>query len=455
MRNYCWRPESSGSRRCPALLPGSLCPARLAYPPSQVIYGLLVGVFDGFAAGTVTAAELRSKISTFSLYYVYLSVALFVFTYVSTVGFYYSGERIAQALRTAYLSAIMRQNMAFFDLLGPGEITNRIMSDMGTVQEAITSKVSVTVSAVAQFCAAFVIILILYWKTALIISPFFVTMTAVGSVGGAYAIKHHRRAMEIYGQASGIAEEAIGAVRHVTAFGIQPLLSRRYLSMLDEAAKADAKGENIASAIIAWSNAMPCLIYALAFWGGAKFLVKGEVSVSELTATTLTVVIGAFAIARIAPSAQALTSGIAIAGAVLKTIARRSPQDPLRATGEEPEAVVGDIRLEGVGLVYPSRSHVKVLKDVTLSCPAMKKTAIVGPSGSGKSSLVGLIERFYEPTSGRVCKSHPGRYVSRDTANNPRHCLPTNSARRSRYTRFEPSLVAASDLPRGSKPGPL
>lgn len=53
----------------------------------QVIYGLLVGVFNGFAAGSVEVAEFRSKISTFSLYYVYLSIGLFVFTYAATVGF--------------------------------------------------------------------------------------------------------------------------------------------------------------------------------------------------------------------------------------------------------------------------------------------------------------------------------------------------------------------------------
>lgn len=117
----------------------------------QVIYGLLVGVFNGFAAGSVEVAEFRSKISTFSLYYVYLSIGLFVFTYAATVGFYWSGERIVRALRIAYLSAVLRQNMAFFDVLRPGDISNRIMSDMGILQEAITSKTSTMLSAIATF----------------------------------------------------------------------------------------------------------------------------------------------------------------------------------------------------------------------------------------------------------------------------------------------------------------
>jgi ATP-binding cassette subfamily B (MDR/TAP) protein 1 len=178
-----------------------------------VIYGLLISIYNGFKDGLVSVSELRDKVSTFSLYYVYLSIALFFLTYVAIVSYYYSRERIARSVRTAYLLAIMRQNMAFFDLVGSGEITNRIVSVMGTVQEAITSKLSVMLSALAQFCATLVVAFIMHWKTALILSPFFVAMIVSASLGGAYAVKHHKRAMTLYGQASSITQEAFGAVR--------------------------------------------------------------------------------------------------------------------------------------------------------------------------------------------------------------------------------------------------
>jgi ATP-binding cassette subfamily B (MDR/TAP) protein 1 len=365
---------------------------------------LLINVYNGFEDGAISANELRDKVAMFSLYYVYLSIALFVLTYVGTVGYYYSGERIAKALRTAYLSAIMRQNMAFFDLNETGEITNRIASDMGVIQEAITSKLSVMLSAVAQFCAAFVVAFIMYWKTALILSPFFLVMIATGSIGGAYAIKYHKKAMALYGQASSITQEAFGAIRQVTAFGMSPVLSQRYVSILNQAAKANGKSDTTVAIMIAWMNAMPCLIDALSFWAGSIFLVKDEMSVAQVTTTTLAVTIGCFAIIRIAPSAQAVISGYAATGEVFKTIARRSAQDPLETTGDELPNMIGDISLDQVDLIYPSRDDVKVLHSVSLTCPANKKTAIVGPSGSGKSSILALLERFYEPTGGRVSK---------------------------------------------------
>ncbi|RBR10280.1 uncharacterized protein FIESC28_09530 [Fusarium coffeatum] len=371
-------------------------------PLVPVIYGVIVSVFNGFSNGSVEASKLRSEISTFSLYYVYLSIALFVFTYLGTLGFYFSGDRIARALRIAYLEAVIRQNMVFFDVLRPGEISNRIMSDMGILQEAITSKISIMLSAVATFCAAFVISFIMYWKTALILSPFFVTILIMFSVGGSYSVKHQKVSRQRYSHAAGIPEEAFGAIRQVAAFGMQTFVREKYSQGLKEAAAAERKAQTIVACLIASMCAMPCLIYSLSFWTGSIFLARGETSVASITSTTLAVTIGMFAIIRIAPSMQALVSGIAISGSLFETISRRSPQDPLGDKGEIPESLSGNIQLNNVDLVYPSRDQAKVLDNVTLQFSANKTTAIVGPSGGGKSSILGLVERFYEPTSGSI-----------------------------------------------------
>jgi ATP-binding cassette subfamily B (MDR/TAP) protein 1 len=354
-----------------------------------VIYGLLVGVFQGFTAGSVSEAELRSKVATFAVYYIYLAVALFVFSFLATVSFCWSGERITRALRTTYLSAVLRQNMAFFDTLDPGEVSNRIMFDMGILQEAITSKMTILLSAVATFCAAFVIMFVMYWKTALILTPFFFLMLLMAYVGGARAVRNQKEARTLFSHASGLIEEAFGVIRQVLAFEMQPLISRRYSAVLTQAALEERRGQNISSWLIASMNAIPCLIYAVAFWTGSTYTMQGDVSSSSIVTTVLAVIIGVFALIRIAPSFQALTLGIAISKALLNTIGRRSTQDPLGSQGEKLTFVRGEIELDHIDLIYPSRDHVKVLKDVCMRIPEGKKTAIVGPSGGGKSSIFG------------------------------------------------------------------
>jgi ATP-binding cassette subfamily B (MDR/TAP) protein 1 len=372
------------------------------YVPLKVVYGLLVAVFAGFSTGSVSEDEVRSKVATFAVYYIYLAVALFLFTFLATLGFYWSGERITRALRITYLSAVLRQNMAFFDVLDSGEVSNRIMSDAGILQEAITSKISILLSAVATFCAAFVVMFVMYWKTALILTPFFVLMLLMVYFGGARAVRHQKAARTSFSHAGGMVEEAFGAIRQVLTFGMQPFISRRYSVALAKAALEERKGQNISSGLIASMNAVPCLIYAVAFWAGSVYTMQGDVKSSSVVTTVLAVVIGVFALIRIAPSIQALTLGIAISTALLETISRRSPQDPLGDEGDKPASMRGKIVLEHVDLIYPSRDHVKVLKDVCMTIPEGKKTAIVGPSGGGKSSVFGLLERFYEPTNGTL-----------------------------------------------------
>jgi len=369
---------------------------------TKVIYCLFVGVFEDFSKGSVSEAQLRSKVAVFAVYYVYLAIGLFVFSFLATVGFFWSGERITRALRTTYLSAVLRQNMAFFDILDPGEVSNRIMSDMGILQEAITSKLAILLTAIATFCAAFVVMFVMYWKTALILTPFFVFMLVLAYLCGERAVRHQKASRTLFSHANGMVGEAFGAIRQVLTFGMQPLIYRRYSAVLTEAVLEERKGQNISSGLIATMNTLPCLIYAIAFWAGFIYTMKGDVSSRSIVTTVLAVIIGIFALIRIAPSVQALTMGVAISSALLDTIGRRSSQDPLAEQGEKPSVVRGEIKLDQVDLIYPSRDQVKVLKNVSMTITAGKKTAIVGPSGGGKSSIFALLERFYEPTNGRL-----------------------------------------------------
>lgn len=227
---------------------------------------------------------------------------MFAFIYVATVGFYYSGERIVSNLRKAYLSAIIRQNLAFFDTLGAGEVTTRIASDMAIIQEAIISKVSLSLTAIGTFAAAIIIAFIYIWKSALILSPIFLVMVVAGVIAGGYSVQHHKLSMEISDSGSGVAEEAVASPRHVSAFGIQEFLAEEYLDYLREAEKSGVKAGNSVALLIAWSNAMPCLVYALSFWVGSIYLVRGETTVSSIATITLAIAIGAFAVVRVVPS---------------------------------------------------------------------------------------------------------------------------------------------------------
>ena len=373
----------------------------------QVIYGQLVGTFQAFSNYYISGAELQSSLSRFTLYFVYLAIGEFVFIYLATVGFYYTGERIVRRLRLAYLEAIIRQNMAFFDILSIGEVTTRITSDMNLIHEGVTSKISLCLTAAATFIAAFVIAFAQYWKLALILTSAIVVMAATGTVGAVIAVGYTKQSLAFYRTGATIAEEAFGSIRHVTAFGIQEVLAQRHVSHVMSAEKASTKAGLAVAIMLGVMYGVPYLSYGLSFWQGSRFVVSGNISGEGVVTTTLAIVIGAFAVGRVAPSAQAFVASVASASSILEAISRKSTQDPLSPIGIKLADVKGDITVKGVSLVYPSRPHVMVLDNLDLHIPAGKRTAIVGSSGCGKSSIVGLIERFYEPIKGQIRESLP------------------------------------------------
>ncbi|ORY16984.1 P-loop containing nucleoside triphosphate hydrolase protein [Clohesyomyces aquaticus] len=373
-----------------------------ANPLLAVLYGQLAGSFAGFQNGTLSGSELNANLSRFCLYFVYLAVGTFVATYVSTVGFYYTGDRITKTLRTTYLKTIIRQNMAFFDTLGSGELTSRITSDISLIQEGITGSLAMFLTAAATFVSAFVIAYVAYWKLALALSSTLVVMFFTGGMGIAYPVKWTKESRAMSGRGATIVEEAIGSIRHVTAFGIQDNLVRRYDEYLQKAEKPALKGGIGVALAVSVMQAVPYLTYGLSFWFGSILIVRGETNTASVTTATLAIVIGAWTIGRVTPSAKAFLSSISSASVILESISRKSTEDPFSEDGLRLTNGNQDITFQNVQLIYPSRPEVTVLDDLNLVVPAAKTTAIVGASGCGKSSIIGLLERFYKPTRGSI-----------------------------------------------------
>lgn len=375
-----------------------------ALPCMTIIFGNLQGIFQDYFNGDTSYASFEREMAQFVLYFVYLAIGTFAATYVATVGFVYVGENITGKIRRQYLQSCLRQNIAFFDNVGAGEVTTRITSDMSLIQDGISEKVSQTISAVSTFITAFAIGFANSWKLTLILSCILVAWMANMLLCMNFMLGNMNKSLASYAEGGSLAEEVFSSIRNAVAFGTQDRLAEKYDAHL---AKAEFYGFRFKSAtglIMAGLQLILYLGYALAFWQGSKFLTNGELPLSKLLIVMMSVMAGAFVLGAVAPNVQAFTTAIAAADKVFSTIDRASPIDAGDdSPGEKPmEAVIGNLRLENVHHIYPSRPQVVVMNDVTIDIPAGKTTALVGPSGSGKSTIVGLVERFYDPTGGKL-----------------------------------------------------
>ncbi|KAM3546105.1 hypothetical protein ARSEF1564_001004 [Beauveria bassiana] len=374
-----------------------------ALPLMTVVFGNLQRVFRDFFFGTAMAYDdFVGELTKFVIYFVYLGVGEFIVTYICTVGFIYTGEHISAKIREHYLEACMRQNIGYFDKLGAGEVTTRITADTNLIQDGLSEKVSLTIAALATFITAFVIAFINYWKLTLILTATVFALVLVMGIGSSFMLKHNKASLESYAEGGTIAEEVFSSVRNAIAFGTQERLAKKYDKHL---AQAEYFGFRVKSSMAIMLGGMMLVLfltYGLAFWQGSKFIVEGVVPLNKILTIMMSVMIGAFQLGNVAPNLQAFTTAVAAAAKIFNTIDRASPLDPSSEEGAKIDNLMGNIRLQHVSHIYPSRPEVRVMSNVSLSIPAGKTTALVGASGSGKSTIVGLVERFYLPVQGAL-----------------------------------------------------
>lgn len=197
------------------------CGAGAAMPLMTIIFGRVVDSFTLFLTHQMTDDEFSSEINTFSTYFAYLAISTFVATYIYMATWVYTGERQTRQIRERYLRAVLRQNIAYFDGIGPGEITTRISSDTHLIQDGISEKFAISFQYLSTFISAFIIAFATNWKMALVICCVVPVIATTSIIINKFNSLYTKRSSDFYSFAGTIAEESLAAIRTTVAFGAQ------------------------------------------------------------------------------------------------------------------------------------------------------------------------------------------------------------------------------------------
>ncbi|KAG1772443.1 P-loop containing nucleoside triphosphate hydrolase protein [Suillus occidentalis] len=353
-------------------------------------------ILDAAAAGFRKSSALDAS------YLTYIGIGMFVCTYVYMTVWTYTGEVNARRIRERYLQAILRQEIAYFDDVGAGEVATRIQTDTHLVQQGISEKVPIVVSFLFAFITGFVLAYARSWRLALALTSIFPCIAITGAVMNKFVSKYMQMSLNHVAEGGTLAEEVISTVRTAQAFGSQKFLSSLYDKHVDSSRIANSKGAIWHGGGLACFFFVIYCAYALAFDFGTTLINEGLANAGTVVNVFLAILIGSFSLALLAPEMQAITHGRGAAAKLYATIERTPSIDSADPGGLRPEKVIGEITFENVKFTYPSRPDVPILKGLSINFPAGKTAALVGASGSGKSTIVSLIERFYDPSSGSV-----------------------------------------------------
>ncbi|KAK0723446.1 multidrug resistance protein-like protein 1 [Lasiosphaeria miniovina] len=371
-------------------------------PVMMVFVGSMTGSFSDLAAGSTASDEFIQAIENTALKFVYVAVAQFVILAVGIHGLNHIGERVTKKLRQAYLAAVLRQNVAFFDGVGAGEIAIRISNDMSLVQDGISQKVGLIAYGVVGFFSSIIIGLVTYWQLALVMLGAPVALILCSAVLGNIMKRAQEAASDEYIKSSTFAEEVVSSFRNVIAYGSQGRFLAQYDAMLAPARDYDIKAGLTFGLLFASILGLLYAGYGLGFWQGHRFLQQGIGNVGDtITVLFISTIAGVLLSNAVRFTASLGQAGIS-ASRIFATIERQSPLDPLSTDGRRLASLEGTIEFQGLRMVYPSRQDQLILEDFSLTVPAGKTVAIVGPSGSGKTTIFAMLERLYLPLGGTI-----------------------------------------------------
>ncbi|KAF8320496.1 P-loop containing nucleoside triphosphate hydrolase protein [Clavulina sp. PMI_390] len=345
----------------------------------------------------VAQAQFKHAAAQDAGYQALIGLATFALTCTYMLIWTYTGERNTRRIREHYLKAVLRQEVAYFDQLGAGEVTTRIQTDTHLIQQGISEKIPILASFMGAFFSGYILAYIKSWRLALAMSSILPLLMVTGVSMGVAMSGYTKTSLKHVAEGGNIAEEAISNIRTAKAFGIQARLARLFNNHATKAYQAELKSAVVLGVSMGFFFLWIYGSYALGFGFGTTLALQGHGDIGNILNVIMAILEGSFSFGLLASELQAITTAIAAASKIFSTIDRVPVIDSAAETGLRPSSTKGALELDNVFFTYPSRRDVPVLKGVSLNFAPGTTSALVGASGCGKSTIVALIERFYDP----------------------------------------------------------
>jgi ATP-binding cassette subfamily B (MDR/TAP) protein 1 len=257
------------------------------------------------------------------------------------------------------------------------------------------------VSSTASVIVAIIVGCSFGWKLALVCTSTIPLMLACGYFRFYALTRMEKRNKEISDAAS-FACEAASSIRTVASLSLEQYLLKEYQEKLSKQAAGNVVFNNISASLYATSQGLSMFIFALVFWYGGRLMLSGEYVVLQFFIVYSAIIGGAQAAGAIFSFAPDMGEA-RDAAKLLKSFLNRVPAiDHWSSEGKKIDRLSGRVELEDIRFTYPGRPDHRVLRGISLAAEPGQFIALVGASGSGKSTVMQLLERFYDPTAGSV-----------------------------------------------------
>ena len=373
------------------------------WPISGLIYTKLL-----FSMFKEDDNELWDDVKLYSLYMFLLGVGALLFSFLQKFFFGIVSENVTKTLRMQLYGKIMRKHVGWFDVKdnNPGSLTALLAGEVqqvnGASGEAVGTILEVTFSLMFGIILAF----IYAWRIALIslgLAPFFMLGGAMDAAFEA-GLTNVQEAQ--FKEANLVVSDAIVNAKTVASFSNEQKIVETYRFRLDKLRKAAIRKIHVTAILYGFSQFVMYAGNALLFYCSALILNNFDVKGEDIFYALFAMLFGTFGAGQAQQFGPQIGKGVKAAHRVFMIVDEQSELDPTAVREEEilvdKKVFRGEVEFKNVWFRYPSRKGVWILKNFSLKLRPDQSVALVGQSGSGKSTIIQLLYRFYDPQFGTI-----------------------------------------------------
>ena len=302
-------------------------------------------------------------------------------------------------VRDALFAHALRLDATYHDRVGPGELLSRASSDSQHIARMMDA-IGHTIGYVLTVVAVAIVMLVLDWKLALVI---LIPLPFVSVGAWLYSRRYDRgtrRLQESWGAASTLVEETVSGIRVVKGLGAGDALSARFGRRSDEIFRRAMDLARLDAIFIPVLEMLPLLGIATVLWLGGRSVIAGDLSVGSFVAFNAYVVMLVWPLRVLGQRVTTVQKALAASGRILEVLEAEPRLREPRHAVELERPLRGDVRLDAVRFGHDGDRA--VLDGLDLHVAPGESLALVGATGSGKSTVAGLLARLYDPEDGRV-----------------------------------------------------